>query len=390
MEEDRKRLLALFDDQRPGPGGHDSQVTLFLGGDVMTGRGVDQILDHPSPPDLHEPFVRDARDYVRFAEAHSGPIPRPVDPRYIWGDALAEWERVRPAVRIVNLETSVTRRADVDPGKGIHYRMHPANVACLRAAGLDVCVLANNHVLDYGRAGLVETLDTLSRAGLPAAGAGRDLEEAQRPVVCAVEGGGRVMVVACAHGSSGVPWDWAALPERPGVYWLPDLTDDTASDLAGCVTDERRAGDVAAVSLHWGDNWGYDVPDEQVAFAHRLVDEGVDLVYCHSSHHPRPLEIYRDRLILYGCGDFIDDYEGITGHERYRDDLTLMFFPTLDLRSGRLVTLQMTALQIRRLRLQRATDDDAVWLCDTLTRVSAPFGVTVEVTGDGALAARSR
>jgi poly-gamma-glutamate synthesis protein (capsule biosynthesis protein) len=84
-------------------------VTLFLAGDVMTGRGVDQILACPSGPQLHEPFVTDAREYVRLAEQVSGTVRRGVAPDYIWGDALTEWEARAPAARIVNLETSVTR-----------------------------------------------------------------------------------------------------------------------------------------------------------------------------------------------------------------------------------------------------------------------------------------
>ncbi len=76
----------------PATRGHD--VTLFVCGDVMTGRGIDQILPHPSPPQLQESYVRDAREYVELAEQVNGPIVRPVDFRYIWGDALAELDRV--------------------------------------------------------------------------------------------------------------------------------------------------------------------------------------------------------------------------------------------------------------------------------------------------------
>ncbi len=149
-------------------------VTLFLCGDVMTGRGIDQILPHPSAPQLFEPYVHSALEYVELAERANGPIPRRVPSDYVWGDALAELARVRPDARIVNLETAVTVSEDAVPGKGIHYRMNPANAACLGAAALDCCVLANNHVLDWGRAGLVETLATLRAAGLRSAGAGAE------------------------------------------------------------------------------------------------------------------------------------------------------------------------------------------------------------------------
>src|SRR5512139_3831296 len=108
--------------------------TLFLCGDVMTGRGVDQIMPHPSDVRLYESYIDDARDYLALAERANGPIPRAVAPAYIWGDALEELERVRPDARVINLETSVTRSATPAPGKEVHYRMHPENVECLTAA----------------------------------------------------------------------------------------------------------------------------------------------------------------------------------------------------------------------------------------------------------------
>ena len=173
----------------------ESSITLFLAGDVMTGRGVDQILARPSVPELHEPFVTDAREYVRLAEQVSGPVPRGVASDYIWGDALAEWERMAAAARLMNLETSITR-SDEYERKGINYRMHPDNIGCLRAARVDICVLANNHVLDYGPQGLIETLQTLERAGVRAVGAGRNRDEAVRPVVHGLPGGQHLIVGA--------------------------------------------------------------------------------------------------------------------------------------------------------------------------------------------------
>jgi len=106
--------------------------------------------------------------------ADSGPVPRPVDFAYIWGAALDEWRRAHPHVRIVNLETSITCSDAFEP-KGINYRMSPENGPCLSAAGLDCCVLANNHVLDWGPAGLIDTLNALEKLRIKTAGAGRNL-----------------------------------------------------------------------------------------------------------------------------------------------------------------------------------------------------------------------
>jgi poly-gamma-glutamate synthesis protein (capsule biosynthesis protein) len=98
-------------------------IMLFFCGDVMTRRGIDQVMPHPCPPHLREPYVASALDYVALAGRANGPIPRPVDFGYVWGDALPEFDRRRPDVRIINLETSITTSEDLQP-KGINYRMN--------------------------------------------------------------------------------------------------------------------------------------------------------------------------------------------------------------------------------------------------------------------------
>ena len=163
-------------------------IRLFLCGDVMTGRGIDQVLPHPNDPRLHEPYIGEARCYVELAESVNGAIPRPVEFDYIWGDALAELDRAGVDLRIVNLETSITSSEDYWRDKEIHYRMHPRNIDCITAARIHCCCLANNHVLDWGYDGLAETLRTLDAAGIAHTGAGRDAVEAAAPAVLDVPG----------------------------------------------------------------------------------------------------------------------------------------------------------------------------------------------------------
>lgn len=335
----------------------------MLTGDVMTGRGIDQILRHPSAPVLYESYIHDARDYVRLAEAVNGPITAPVSADYVWGNALAGIARIAPDLRIVNLETAVTTSAHAWPGKGINYRMHPANVDCLTAAHIDCCVLANNHVLDWGREGLEETLRVVRQAGLHTAGAGADGDEAWAPAMLPLAGGARMLVFACGTSSSGIPAGWSAAPKRSGVALLPDLSDATARLLADDVTRRRAPGDLVLVSIHWGGNWGLDVPEAHRDFAHRLIDLGAaDVVHGHSSHHPLPIEVYRSKLILYGCGDLINDYEGIGAHGSLRSDVGCLYFATLALAGGRLQQLDIVPLQLKRFRLTEADQSARRWL----------------------------
>jgi poly-gamma-glutamate synthesis protein (capsule biosynthesis protein) len=362
---------------QPSPG--QRPMRLFLGGDVMTGRGIDQILPSPGDPRLHESWVKSAIGYLELAEAAHGPIPRKADPAYPWGDALQALARVGPDLRIINLETAVTRSDEHWTGKAVHYRMHPANVDCLRAAGIDCCTLANNHVLDWGYPGLEQTLATLERAGVRATGAGADLAAAAAPAVLEVPGKGRVLVFAFGSPTSGIPDAWAATERRAGVNLLPDFSERSVQRIARAVRAFERDGDVVVASIHWGGNWGYEIDDEQRAFAHRLIDAaGVDLVHGHSSHHPKAIEVYRDRPILYGCGDLLNDYEGIGGYERFRSDLALLYFATMDPASGGLVQLDITPMQIRKFRLNHPSETDARWLRERLGREYGRFGHRLE------------
>ncbi|GHI08902.1 hypothetical protein AQI88_11690 [Streptomyces cellostaticus] len=366
----------------------EGAVTLFLAGDVMLGRGVDQILAHPGDPGLREAYVRDARDYVALAEAANGPVPRPAGHSWPWGEALAVLERAAPDARVINLETAVTRDGDFAPGKGVHYRMSPANLPALAVVRPDVCVLANNHVLDFGPPGLAETLDCLAAAGLRTAGAGRDAVAAWRPASVPLRAGGRVLVFSFGMPSSGIPHGWAATAERSGVALVTAPTAETAAAFAERLRQAGRPDDIVVASVHWGSNWGYAVSRAEVGFAHALIDAGVDVVHGHSSHHPRPVEVYRDRLVLYGCGDLVDDYEGIGGYERYRDDLRLLYLASLEPGTGRLTGLRMVPLQARRMRLEHASAEDTAWLCAALDRCSRTLGTRVEPGDAGTLTVR--
>ena len=158
---------------------------------------------------------------------------------------------------------------------------------------------------------------------------------------------------------------------------MPDLSPKTTARISVLVQRYRREGDRVLFSVHWGGNWGYAIAPAKRAFAHALIDAGVDIVHGHSSHHPRAIEIYKNRAILYGCGDFINDYEGIRGYEEFRGELALMYFPTLDADTGRLVRLEMAPLRMRRFRLEHAAAQDREWLRATLDRECQRFGARV-------------
>jgi poly-gamma-glutamate capsule biosynthesis protein CapA/YwtB (metallophosphatase superfamily) len=127
------------------------------------------------------------------------------------------------------------------------------------------------------------------------------------------------------------------------------------------------------------------VQRDQARFARLLIDAGADLIHGHSSHHPRPIQTYDGKLILYGCGDCIDDYEGIGGYEQFRDDLRLLYFATLRRSTGQLTELRMVPMQARKMRLRHARMADSKWLATILSQISRAGGARISLDPGGTL-----
>ncbi len=345
-------------------------IKIFLAGDVMTGRGIDQILAHPSKPILYEGFVKNAKDYVLLAEEKNGKIPPKITNDYIWGDALSEWRKRRPNLKFANLETAITMSDIPSPGKGINYRMNPKNIGVLLP--FDALSLSNNHILDWEEAGLLETLKTLEETSIKFSGAGINLENSSKPSIHLLQNKKRVLFFSLSHTSSGVPDSWAAKTKTAGVYLIENLNEPEISKIIENINLYKKAEDLVILSIHWGSNWGYELAPGQQMFAQKLIDNGVDIIFGHSSHHPRPLEIYKGKPIFYGLGDFINDYEGISGYEEFRGDLSLMYFLEFDLKNN-LIGLEMVPMQIKKFRLNRPTISDAKWLFKKISEISKHF-----------------
>jgi len=374
----------------------------------MIGRGIDQILPFKVPEGIHEGYMKSARGYVDIAVRENGPLP--IDEikkggfTYVWGDLVNAMQKTDCLV--FNLETSLTTSEDWAPYKGINYRAHPKNVGALKVAGADIVTLANNHVLDWGEVGLEETLDTLKAAGIFYAGAGRNEKEATRPVVFEVPqrparngnddvASAYVKVLAAGFPSAGVPESWRATSKQCGINFErvadKDVANKILSDLRKVLpspTVPPESGDdhaISIVSLHWGPNWGWGTPKEWRKFAHELVDGGVDIVVGHSSHHVKGIEVYKGKMIAYGLGDFLNDYEGIIGqgYENYRNDLSCLYLPRVNIVSKKVEAIDIIPCKIKHLRVQRTKNpSDIEWLRSTLSREGKQLGTTCETVVD--------
>lgn len=281
-------------------------LTLLFVGDVMIGRGVNAVL-------------------------------RDEGADYPWGNTLSIFRSAD--LRVANLECTISDRGSPWPEKEFHFRSDAGNIAVLKAAGIDAVSLANNHSLDFGVDALADTLTLLDHAGIAHAGAGPDLAAAFTPGTLTA-GGAKIALVSFTDDRP----DWEAGENRPGIAYVPvDFEEDRATRLFDTIRTARRAADIVIVAAHWGPNWGYAPPPRHIPFAHRMIDLGADIVFGHSGHVFRGVEIYRDRPIMYCTGNFIDDY---AVDEDERNDESFIFVVELD------------GQRIRRLRLYPTTIDN--------------------------------
>jgi poly-gamma-glutamate synthesis protein (capsule biosynthesis protein) len=160
------------------------------------------------------------------------------------------------------------------------------------------------------------------------------------------------------------------------------LDEDELHRLRRVIEWYRSSRSVIVASIHWGANWGYEIPHEHRRFAHWLIDDaGVHVVHGHSSHHVKGIEVHAGQAILYGCGDLLTDYEGIRGYERFRGDLSLLYFVSLD-SSGALARVEMVPMHMRRFRIAHASSDDTRWLASALARCGDALRTSVAIEND--------
>jgi poly-gamma-glutamate capsule biosynthesis protein CapA/YwtB (metallophosphatase superfamily) len=223
-------------------------------------------------------------------------------PAFPWGDTLPILGQAD--VRIGNLECVLADDGSPWPDKVFHFRSDRKNVESVEAADFTVVSLANNHVLDYGEEALHEMLSTLEQHRILHAGAGMNRQESRRPAILH-DNSTAVGFLAITDNEP----DWEASAQAPGVFYVPiDAEDSRARELLHLVRQVRGQVDMLIVSAHWGGNWGRGVPAEHRAFARSLIHAGADVIYGHSAHIVRGVEVYNNRPIIYSAGDFVDDY----------------------------------------------------------------------------------
>lgn len=319
-------------------------VRLALLGDLMLGRGVSRALRR-----------------------------RP--PEWFWGDVLPIL-RQADAV-FANLEAPITASSERKRHgwKMFHFRADPAAVGILACANVRFVCLANNHALDFGERGLLDTMHVLDAAGIRHAGAGRNAVEAAAPIVVDLSGL-KVGLIAATDNMRA----FSARPNRPGTNFIEMAADSANLDwIDSSVTALRRAGATLIVlSLHWGPNMRLSPSGRFRRFAHAAVDCGVDVIHGHSAHVVQAVERHRSAIILYDTGNFIDDYWKFP----FRQTVwSFVFF--LDIEDGRLARLRLVPVHIHSSPVELATGETFQAIKEHMKSLCAALGTPVAEAPDG-------
>ncbi len=326
-------------------------LTLGFTGDVMLGRVVD------------------VRQRERPATA-------------VWGDVLDRLLRLDGL--FVNLECCLSTRGQpwTRTDRPFHFRADPEwAVPALREAGVDWATLANNHLLDFEEPALLDTLDALDEAGIAWSGAGPNVWAARAPATVDVDG----LTVAFVSLTDNTP-EYAAGRNSPGVAHLEfDFDDADDRAVVRAMLDEAREADpdLLVASLHLGPNIVAEPFESHERWCRWLCAEGVDVVHGHSAHVFQAVEARDDGLILYDCGDFVDDY---AVDDELRNDRSFLFELIVD-GDGTATTLRLVPIEIAGCRVRRATDEVARWCRETMRERSQGYGTAHERDGESLVVA---
>ena len=288
---------------------------------------------------------------------------------YPWGNILSLLSSTD--LNLVNLETTLTTSIDVVP-KTFNFKADPDKVQTLQIGNIHAVNIANNHILDFGESGLIETIQTLNYAGIAHVGAGINIQEAKRPIIYA-KNGIRIGIIGYAD----YPQEWAATDTKPGINYI-QIGD--VSPIKKDIADIRKKVDLLILSIHWGPNMRQRPTQEFRDFAHAIIDAGVDILHGHSAHVFQGIEQYGDGLILYDTGDFVDDY-AVT--QSLRNDWALFFEITAEKKDAKvkIKQLKLVPLFISNMQVNKAEGLTAAKILEKIRLLSQEFNTIINEHG---------
>ncbi|MCR4588289.1 MAG: CapA family protein [Lachnospiraceae bacterium] len=232
----------------------------------------------------------DSQAVMQYFHAQGDDLEKVIDPAYIrlMQSADLMW---------INNEFTYSTRGSALPGKAYTFRADPENVELLKQMGVDLVGLANNHVYDYGKDALLDTLTTLEEAGIPYGGAGRDLEEASAPVYRKV--GDKTIAYVAASRAEKNKMTPQATETSPGILRCYDNTLFLEK-----IREARENADFVIALVHWGTEYSTQLEEVQLTTGREYIDAGADAVIGAHSHCLQGMEYYKGKPIVYSLGNF--------------------------------------------------------------------------------------
>ena len=198
---------------------------------------------------------------------------------------------------MLNNEYTYSTRGTKLAGKAYTFRANPSRVSVIQQLGTDVVLMANNHVYDYGKDAFLDTLTTLDSVGIPYVGAGRNMSEAERPIIFTVNGI-KIAYVAATRAEKTI-YTPEAGKDTPGVLRTYDET-----HYLNVIRNAKKNADYVVASVHWGTEYLNNADSTQQKLAHEYIDAGADAVIGSHTHVLQGIEYYKNKPIMYSLGNF--------------------------------------------------------------------------------------
>jgi len=288
---------------------------------------------------------------------------------YPWGNVLPILKNTD--INIINLEAALTN-SNKKVYKVFNFKATPDRIKMLEEACVTVVNLANNHILDFSEEGLIETIQTLDNSGIKHTGAGRNENEAEKPVILTVKNSTLGML-----GFTDNEPGWKAGNSTSGVNYIDISNSDDCKKALTAISTLDKKTDLVIVSIHWGPNMNEEPERHFIDFAHAMIEHGADIIHGHSAHNFQGIEIYRHKLILYDTGDFVDDY---AVDPYFRNDHS--FFFKVEASQQGIEKVVLIPVLISKYQVNLASGEDYKWSIQRMQKLSSKFGTKLSDEGE--------
>jgi poly-gamma-glutamate synthesis protein (capsule biosynthesis protein) len=282
---------------------------------------------------------------------------------YPWGNMIPLLKE--NDLNIINLETTLTKR-NLKITKVFNFKSDPEHVETLEKGHIDVVSLANNHSLDFSDEGLFETIKMLDSKNIKHVGAGTNENEARKAVIIKKKNI-RIGILGYTDNEPG----WKAEKNKPGINFIRVGDIETVKKNIAKI---RNKVDILVATLHWGPNMRQKPTQKFIDFAHALIDNGVDIIHGHSAHIFQGIEIYKNKIIMYDTGNFIDDYM-VTPSLRNDTSFLFRIYATKD----SFEKIELIPVLISNMQVNTAPSKLALQILEKMKNLSAEFNTNVEI-----------